>query len=478
MQNKSLLKKFLSFSYGSWIGIIIGIVSTPVITRLLTPEDFGKASMFTLALNILMVFVMFGSDQSFVRFFYEEEEDARGKLLYKCLYIPVILIIVTTVIMALFYKRISFFLFREHSFILIAAMAAGVAGQIFYRYAVLVIRMKQRGNSYSILEMVNKSLNFGLIILFYFIMGERYEIIVYSTITALAIVAVIAIYLEKEIWDIKNIVSKKINHGRKEILKFSSPLMVSTFITMLFQSFDRMAIKHWSNFREIGVYAAAFKIVGILTVLQTTFATFWAPVSHENYMKNPNDTKLYEKVSRVVTAGMFIVAVGTIIGKDIFVIMLGKGYEKVGVIMPFLIFIPVMYTISETTVLGINFMKKSKWHIFISGTACLVNIAGNLILVPKNGATGSAITAAVTYIVFFSLRTFISLKYMKADYGLKKLYSGVTLIFCYAVTQLFWKDIALNMSIGVVILLIIVYMYKNDMIDIVKNRSIFSKIKN
>ena len=59
MQNKSLLKKFLSFSYGSWIGIIIGIVSTPVITRLLTPEDFGKASMFTLALNILMVFVMF-----------------------------------------------------------------------------------------------------------------------------------------------------------------------------------------------------------------------------------------------------------------------------------------------------------------------------------------------------------------------------------------------------------------------------------
>lgn len=477
MNNNSLLKKFLSFSYGSWIGIIIGIISTPVITRLLTPEDFGKASMFTLALNIFIIFILFGCDQSFVRFFYEEEENSRGKLLYKCLHIPILLIMLIMLIMIIFYKRISFFLFREESLELIAALSAGIICQVFYRFSILVIRMKQKGNTYSLLELLNKLLNFIFMIILFLIIGKKYEIMVYSTILALAILTVIAIYFEKDVWSIRNIVSTKIKHNRKEILKFSSPLMVSTFITMLFQSFDRMAIKHWSNFREVGVYAAAFKIVAILTILQTTFATFWAPVSHENFMKNPNDKSLYERVCKVVTAGMFIVAVMTVIGKDIFVMMLGKGYEKVGVIMPFLIFIPVMYTISETTVLGINFMKKSKWHIFISGIACLVNVAGNLILVPKNGAIGSAITAAITYIVFFSLRTLISLRYMKADYGLKKLYSGVTLIFCYAVTQLFWKEMILNMAIGTVLLLIIIYMYKNDMIDIIKNRTIFSKIR-
>lgn len=478
MQNKSLLKKFLSFSYGSWIGIFIGIVSTPVITRLLTPEDFGKASMFTLALNILMVFVMFGSDQSFVRFFYEEEEEARGKLLYKCLYIPGIIMVGVAVIMALFYKRISFFLFREESFELISVLIAGIFFQILYRYAVLVVRMKQRGNIYSILEMLNKVLNFGFILLLYFIMGDQYEIIVYSTILSFAFLIVVAIYFEKDIWNIKNIFSKKVINGRREIFKFSSPLMVSTFITMMFQSFDRMAIKHWSNFRELGIYAAAFKIVAILTILQSTFSTFWAPVSHENFKKNPNDMQLYERMARLVSVGMFTVGIGTIMGKDILVFMLGKGYEKVGLIMPFLVFIPVLYTISDTTVLGINFMKKSKWHILIAMMACLVNIGGNLLLVPKNGAIGSAITAAITYIVFFTLRTVVSKKYMKADYGLKKVYSGITMIFCYALMQLYWSDFIINIVIGIFLLMVMFYMYKSDIKDLIKNRTFFTKIRN
>ncbi|PEY45958.1 polysaccharide biosynthesis protein, partial [Bacillus cereus] len=50
-----LLKKFLSFSIGSWLSIIIGFISTPIITRILSPEEFGKSSLFMVILNVLLL---------------------------------------------------------------------------------------------------------------------------------------------------------------------------------------------------------------------------------------------------------------------------------------------------------------------------------------------------------------------------------------------------------------------------------------
>lgn len=44
---------------------------------------------------------------------------------------------------------------------------------------------------------------------------------------------------------------------------------------------------------------------------------------------------------------------------------------------------PLMYTLSETTVIGINFQKKPKWHSIIAVVSWVTNIIGNFYLVPQ-----------------------------------------------------------------------------------------------
>src|SRR5688572_13646202 len=95
----NLFKKFLTFSYGSVLGLIIGMLTTIISTRMLSPDDFGKASMFLLALNVCMIFVIFGTDQSFVRFFYEELEEKRGGLLYNTIKLPFAIAIAVSLIL-------------------------------------------------------------------------------------------------------------------------------------------------------------------------------------------------------------------------------------------------------------------------------------------------------------------------------------------------------------------------------------------
>src|SRR5690625_1592312 len=90
VRKSNLFVSFLQFSYGSWLGLVIGVATTIITTRILSPDAFGKVSMFDVSLQVGMIITIFGTDQSFIRFFYEEDSHKRGALLYNSLKLPFI----------------------------------------------------------------------------------------------------------------------------------------------------------------------------------------------------------------------------------------------------------------------------------------------------------------------------------------------------------------------------------------------------
>ncbi|MFD4817056.1 lipopolysaccharide biosynthesis protein [Peribacillus butanolivorans] len=461
--NNNLIKKFFSFSYGSIVGLIIGFITTMITTRILQPEEFGKVSMFTLAINISMIFAIFGTDQAFVRFFYEEEESKRGGLLYSCLK-PVFYITIFLLIAFLFFQeKLSLFLFGEYNIVVAVMLAFGIVVQILYRYASLVIRMQQKGHLFSLIELLNRTFTFILIILFYLLMGPTFEIVVYSTVLTFLILTIYLIYNQRNIWSLKHFSEDSLKHNNNEILKYSYPLVVTTLITWLFEAFDKIALRQWADLQELGLYSSAFKIVALLTIFQKVFATFWTPVAYETFEKNPNNTLIYGNISKIVTFLMSIVAIVTIMAKDIIIALLGPEYQEASKILPFLVFMPLMYTISETTVLGINFYKKPKWHIVIAVVSCICNITGNWILVPVYGGLGAAISTAFSFIVFFIFRTHISLKYYKVNYGLGKIYSSIVIVIMVGSLATYIDSILSNVVFGTFCIIFLVFLYYKDL---------------
>lgn len=460
--NNNLIKKFFSFSYGSFLGLIIGFITTMITTRILQPEEFGKVSMFTLAINISMIFAIFGTDQAFVRFFYEEENSKRGGLLYSCLKPVFFLTFFLLLIFLFFQKKISLMLFGEYNNIVAALLALGIIVQILYRYASLVIRMQQKGHLFSLIELLNRIVTFLLIIIFYLKMGSTFEIVVYSTVFTFLFLTIYLIYNQKNIWTIKNFSKDSLKHNNKEILKYSYPLVLTTLITWLFEAFDKIALRQWADFQELGLYSSAFKIVALLTIFQKVFATFWTPVAYESFENNPNNTMIYSNVSKIVTFLMSIVAIVTIMAKDLIVVLLGPEYQEASKILPFLVFMPLMYTISETTVLGINFYKKPKWHIVIASVSCICNIIGNWVLVPQFGGGGAALSTAFSFIVFFMLRTHISLKYYKVNYGLGKLYTSIGIVTIVSSLATYNDSFLFNLVFGAICILFLVFLYIKD----------------
>ncbi|MBC2160042.1 oligosaccharide flippase family protein [Listeria booriae] len=458
-QNKSILNKFLSISIGSWVAMIIGFISTPIITRLISPEQFGKAAMFLLVVEIVGALALMGSDQSFARFFYEEEKPDRRFLLRKCLGIAFTIFVFLACIALTFYKVLSQLLFSTISLWLIVLLLVYVFLRIISTYASLVVRMQQKGKLFSLIQILNKLLEFLGILFFFYLIGDDYTVMIYAQVSFMAIVSIIAIGFEFRFWSFLKWKTPPIQTKASHLLKYGVPLMITFMMSWVFQSVDRIAIKTWADYSELGLYAAAFKIIALLNMLQINFTAFWTPLSYEKFKENPNNKSFFRNMNEIVTYVMLLVAAGVLMGKDIIIYLLGEDYRGAASIMPFLVFVPVMYTISEITVVGVNFYKKTQYHIIIAAIVCIYNVIGNVVLVPLLGATGSAISTGISYILFFSLRTSFSLKFFKVNYRLYRFYICTFLLVLYALYTTFSTDkwIPFFSGIGVIILISIFY---------------------
>lgn len=452
----NLLKKFLSFSIGGYIALVIGFFTTPIITRMLSPEQYGISSMYLLVVNILMLLAILGLDQGFVRYFYEENEESQGLLLKNCLKMPMIMLLVISVLILLFREKISKFIFLENSYQMIILLIVMLLFTLLNRYSFLTVRMNQKAKLFSIFQILNQLLNFIFIILFFKIYGDNYKtIVIGSTITTI-ILTLFSIFSERKIWSFKG---KNIKTTEVELLKYSLPFTITMALTWIFQSSDKVAIKIFSSVEELGLYAAAFKIVALLNIVQTGFTTFWVPVAYERYTKNSKDLEFFEKIHGYISLVMFGMALVVLMSKDLIILLLGEKFRIASSIMPCLVLMPIMYTISETTVLGINFKKKTKHHMNISVVVAVLNILGNLLLVPYLGAKGAAISTGLVYIVFFSLRTYFSLKEIKFKFNLKRFYLSTTIVTSYAVYLTFNELGKSGILLGVLLIGIVLGIY-------------------
>ncbi len=62
------------------------------------------------------------------------------------------------------------------------------------------------------------------------------------------------------------------------IIKYGLSFVPAFLITWLFQSIDRLALRNYCDFTEIGLYSAAFKVGAVMNLIQAGFTTFWTPV--------------------------------------------------------------------------------------------------------------------------------------------------------------------------------------------------------
>lgn len=464
--NNSLIKQFSIIGIGTIVTLLLGMVNTPIITRIVSADQYGKFSLIQTYGDLAMSILYLGLDQGFIRYFYERDETIyKSALLRTTMAIPIVTITIFSLIT--FILKSTNNLFVDFNISTLILFIIYIYTFMIKRFSDLVVRLQFHSKLFSSLSILNKVsyLAIGIPLVLYFPIADSNALIL-ATILAGAIAILLAIFMEKDIWNFRE--AKNVVINRDKLIRYSFPFLFSMSITSVFQASDKLFVAHYGDNSEVGIFSSAASIVAIISLVQSTFNTVWAPAAIEHYSKFPEDREYHRRGNQIITVVMFTMGMTVILLKDVLALFVGPDFRNAMYILPGLIFGPILYTISETTVSGIVFKEKSKMHIFIALGSLVVDVIANAILVPKFGAIGAGLSTGLSYIVFFSLRTFISLHYYYVNFNLIRLYILTGISFAFAIYNSFNPFNTVILIWYLVILAVICIFYYSTIVNLFK----------
>lgn len=457
---EGLLKKLGQFSIGPIVGALIGFITVPVITYFISPEEYGKSSMFTLAISVLQLFVFLGMDQAYTKRYYETVN--RSKLLTNAIFPAFILVAAIDLGLFLARGKVADLLFGSpEEIICVYALIVILPGLAIEKFALMDIRMQQRGVLYSIMSILLKTLTLICIVTLFVQYQKSFRAIVFGTTAAQLIYSGILMICVRKSFIIK--VSLLDRTEIKSLLKFGLPIVPVSIIGWALSGMDKVMLRGFCDYSELGMYEVAFKVVNIIGIAQTCFTSFWVPVAHQ--WNNDNvDKERFVYIGRLISLAMTGIFVLVLLFKNVIFFILADDYGQAVNIVPFLLIYPIMYTVSEVTVMGIYFKEKTLNLLFVSLAASIVNIALNCILIPKAGAIGASIATGVSYTVFFWIRTLISRR-IWFKFPVKEYIFITAILFVLSFCNIWIHGIGIYI-INCCSIPIILYYFRNELKDI------------
>lgn len=191
----------------------------------------------------------------------------------------------------------------------------------------------------------------------------------------------------------------RLEYRSKEWFSFSLPLLFTGVFSFLISSTDNLFIGKMLEPSQLGIYSVAYSLASLLGFFQKSFASLFIPLITENYAK-----KDHGKISllfRKATAWTFgltfpVFLVFAAYSEQFITLVYGSSYGA-GYLPLFII--TIGFLINITT--GPNFQililhKRTKTIFLIESFTIAINIILNILLIPKIGIVGAALTTAIS----------------------------------------------------------------------------------
>jgi O-antigen/teichoic acid export membrane protein len=181
-------------------------------------------------------------------------------------------------------------------------------------------------------------------------------------------------------------------------LRQALPLTLTTLFINLYFRIDMTLLTKFRTAEEVGWYGAAHKCIEVLMVVPAILVVAAFPGMSKLFQENRKTLiRAATKLLRLLLLlGLPIAGGAILIANPLVLIIFGKEYAAAGSALSWLAValccIFVNYALSYLLISG----GKQKVNAVVSGLAVLVSIGSNLLLIPRLGYLGAAISATIT----------------------------------------------------------------------------------
>src|SRR6266542_2264288 len=310
MHFRRLFRDTLIYGSGHVTLQLVGVVLTPVWTRIFAPSDYGVIETVATLIAVLILFASLGLESASQRsyFDYAEGQLAERRAVLSTTFWTLLLSSgVLAVLGFLLRDVISRDFFGSHRYATILALASlTVPLAILTNFCQEVMRVRHQPWRYSLLAVVSGVTSIGFALFFVIVLdkglNEYYLGIAAGTAVALGLGYLIVRDVIRPLVDVREL---------RIMLAYGLPLVPAAASTWILQLSDRFFLLHYGTLRELGLYGVGYRLANLLLLATTAVGLAWAPLMLELHASDP----VVERITRSRTLNYvtFVLCFGAVI---------------------------------------------------------------------------------------------------------------------------------------------------------------------
>ncbi len=398
-QLKRLAKHSGIYGLGGLVQRLLAVILLPLYTSYLSTSDYGQIETLVAAAAVVVIVLRGGISSAFFRFYFDSDEaEEKLRVVRTSFWYTMSAATAGLIVIVVFASQISGWLhLGSGGTTLVYASAVGIWAQMNYEQLTSLFRVEERSVQYVIASIANILITVGATVLLVVVFDKGPLGVLVGNFIGTLIVYVVLVGYHREqlglVFD-RNLF-RRMNH-------FGMPLVPSALALWAINFIDRWFVAFYKGQSEVGVYSVAVRIASAVVFLLLAFRTAW-PAFAYSITEDRDAKRAYAYVLTYVllVTCWLAAALGLLAPWLVHLLARNPGFQRASEAVGLLAFSAAIFAGYTVLAIGSGRARRTQLNWVISALAAVVNIGLNIVLIPRYGMIGAAISTLIAYVVLF-----------------------------------------------------------------------------
>jgi O-antigen/teichoic acid export membrane protein len=422
---RELSKNLAIYGLGDVATQIVNFLLLRVYVQYLSQENYGVLALLGSVEAVTKLFFRWGVDGSFMRFWYDCEDDRSRQRLASTLFFFLLALNGLLLVMAVaaapwlaqWLGTPSYTLALQ--LVLLNTFAIGTTFIPFH-----VLRMQQRAREFSLLSFARSAGT--LVVRLILVVGLGYGVIGVVVADLIITTVLLAVMIRWFAPLIRPMFSRQI---LRDSLAFGLPRVPHGFAQQVIAVGDKFILSFFVPLSQIGLYSMGVSVGLIQKIFLAAFEYAWAPFYYAT-VREPGAERIFSGITTYGVAVLALMTAGlSAIAADLLEVVTHGQYTAAAGVVSWTALGVFFQGIYLMTSIGLNITRRTQYYPVATAIAAAANVGLNVALIPRYGIMGAAYANGIAY----AAQAVIAYQFSQRFYPIRYEFGRLTTVVAAAV---------------------------------------------
>ncbi len=415
---KRLVSSLAAYQVADVASKFIAVLLLPVYTRYISPAGYGVVELLANGVILISILVRFGMIESFLRFYFSDEDQRRrDALARRTAGFLLLTTTVASVALALAAAPLSKVVlgYRDPTTFRIAVLGLWAFTNLELAYAML--RVEERLRTYAVASLTNVALTVASSLVLVVVLGKGARGLLLGNYGASTLV-LLGLW-----WTMRDRLLPRhpSAEGHSVLLRFGLPTVPAEVSVYALSIIDRYYLFHHRSPGLAGLYSIAVKLAGAVAFIVRAFQYAWPPLAY-SVRDDAEAARLYGLVTTyyLLVSGL-VVAGLALLGRWVLRLLVAPSFYGAYRALPWVALGWALYGLWVVFLVIAGRANVTTRNFPAALAGLVVNVVLLLVLVPGLGIAGAGIALCGAYVVMIAVMHLLTRRAFAAAFEWRRL---------------------------------------------------------